>query len=103
LASRDTTTCCDSKSKVFKALSHPTRLWMVEQLGAGERCVCWFVEQVDADYSTISKHLSVLKKAGVVRDEKRGKWAYYQLAMPCVLDMIRCIEDAQCVGEAGNE
>ncbi len=50
----------EAKTRVLKALAHPTRLWMAEQLADGERCVCEFVDKVDADFSTISKHLSVL-------------------------------------------
>jgi len=52
----------EAKANVLKALGHPTRLWMAGQLAEGEKCVCEFV---DADFSTISKHLSVLKQAGV--------------------------------------
>ncbi len=56
----------EAKAAVLKALAHPTRLWMVGQLAGGELCVCKFVEALDADFSTISKHLSVLKQAGIV-------------------------------------
>ena len=80
------------KAKVFKALAHPTRLWMVEQLADGERCVCEFANAVDADFSTISKHLAVLKHAGIVEGDKRGKQVYYQLKTPCVLKFMNCIE-----------
>ena len=65
--------CCKREAEVFKALGHPTRLWIVQQLADGEHCVCEFVEAVGADFSTISKHLSVLKQAGVIEDDKRGK------------------------------
>ncbi|MBK1790267.1 metalloregulator ArsR/SmtB family transcription factor [Persicirhabdus sediminis] len=82
----------EAKAKVLKALAHPTRLWMAEQLADGERCVCEFVDQVDADFSTISKHLSVLKQAGIVADEKRGKQVYYHLKVPCVLKFMSCVE-----------
>jgi ArsR family transcriptional regulator len=83
-----------AKADVFKALGHPTRLYIVEKLGEGERCVCNFVEEIDADFSTISKHLSLLKAAGVVEDEKRGKRVYYRLRMPCVLRAAECVEGA---------
>ncbi|RKY55054.1 MAG: ArsR family transcriptional regulator, partial [Candidatus Neomarinimicrobiota bacterium] len=43
-------------SIIFKALSHPTRLWMVEQLFEAERCVCEFVDVLKLDFSTVSKH-----------------------------------------------
>ena len=82
----------DAKAKVLKALAHPTRLWMTEQLAGGERCVCEFADAVDADISTISKHLAVLKQAGIVEDDKRGKQVYYRLKVPCVLKFMSCVE-----------
>jgi ArsR family transcriptional regulator len=82
----------EAKAKVLKALAHPTRLWMAEQLESGEMCVCEFVDQVKADFSTISKHLSVLKQAGIIEDDKRGKQVYYSLKVPCVLKFMDCVE-----------
>lgn len=82
----------EAKAKVLKALAHPTRLWMAEQLADGERCVCEFADAVDADFSTISKHLAVLKQAGIVDDDKRGKQVYYRLKVPCVLKFMSCVE-----------
>ncbi|QQE11033.1 helix-turn-helix transcriptional regulator [Planctomycetota bacterium] len=82
----------EAKAKVLKALAHPTRLWMVEQLVAGEKCVCEFVEVIDADFSTISKHLSVLKQVGIVNDDKRGKQVFYKLKTPCVMKFVNCVE-----------
>ncbi len=82
----------EAKANVLKALGHPTRLWMAEQLADGEKCVCELAEFIDADFSTISKHLSVLKQAGVVADEKRGKQVYYRLRVPCLLKYLPCVE-----------
>lgn len=82
----------EAKANVLKALGHPTRLWMAEQLEDGEKCVCELAEFIDADFSTISKHLSVLKQAGVVTDEKRGKQVYYKLKVPCILKFMSCVE-----------
>jgi len=82
----------DAKAKILKALAHPTRLWMVEQLNAREHCVCEFADVIDADFSTISKHLSVLKHAGIVEDNKRGKQVFYRLKVPCVLGFMSCVE-----------
>jgi DNA-binding transcriptional ArsR family regulator len=65
---------------------------MAEQLAGGEKCVCELVEDIDADFSTVSKHLTVLKQAGVVIDEKRGKQVYYRLKVPCILQFMPCIE-----------
>jgi ArsR family transcriptional regulator len=82
----------EAKAAVLKALGHPTRLWMAEQLADGEKCVCELGEFIDADFSTISKHLAVLKQAGVVVDEKRGKQVYYRLKVPCILKYMSCVE-----------
>jgi len=82
----------EAKAKVLKALAHPTRLWMAEQLAYGERCVNEFADAVAVDFSTISKHLAVLKQAGIVEDDKRGKQVYYRLKVPCVLEFMSCIE-----------
>jgi len=80
------------KAEVFKALGHPTRLQIVEKLGDGELCVCHILEMFDVDMSTLSRHLSVLKNAGVVVDERRGKNIFYTLKCPCLLEMIECME-----------
>ena len=81
------------KAKIFKALSHPTRLFMVDRLFTGEMCVTDLMEGLDADVSTVSKHLSVLKNAGIVRDERRGSMVFYSLAMPCVVDVFNCVAE----------
>lgn len=83
----------EAKAKVLKALAHPTRLWMAEQLSAGERCVCEFADAIDVDFSTISKHLTVMKQAGIVADDKRGKQVFYHLKVPCIMNFINCIEE----------
>lgn len=84
--------CCKKNAEIFKALGHPTRLWIVEQLADGEHCVCEFVEAVGADFSTISKHLSILKQAGVIEDDKRGKQVFYNLVCPCILNVVDCLK-----------
>ncbi len=65
---------------------------MAEQLAEGEKCVCELVEDIDADVFIISKHLSVLKQAGVVADEKRGKMVNASLNVPCILNYLPCVE-----------
>ena len=80
------------RANVFKALAHPSRLLIVEELAKGERCVCELTELVGADVSTVSKHLSVLRNAGIVVDEKRGAQVWYELRMPCVLSFFECVE-----------
>lgn len=80
-----------AKAKVFKALGHPTRLMMVEKLSAGECCVCELVELAGVDFSTVSRHLSVLKEAGIIQDDKRGQKVFYRLELACVISFNECI------------
>lgn len=82
----------EGKAEVFKALAHPTRILFVEELAKGEQCVCELTALVDADISTVSKHLSVLRRAGIVSDEKRGNMVFYSLRAPCVLKFLLCVE-----------
>ena len=82
----------ERNAEFFKALGHPTRLWIVEQLTTGEHCVCEFVEAVGDKFPTISRHLAVLKDAGVVVDERRGKSIYYRLSCRCVATMLECLK-----------
>ena len=82
----------EARSKIIKALAHPSRLFIVDELSRGRRCVNELTELVDADISTVSKHLSVLKSAGVVRDDKEGARVYYSLRVPCVLNFFSCVE-----------
>ncbi|MCX6751870.1 MAG: metalloregulator ArsR/SmtB family transcription factor [Candidatus Nomurabacteria bacterium] len=81
----------EARAGILKALAHPSRLFMVDQLSQGELCVRELTELVGADISTTSKHLSVLKSAGIVADEKRGMQVYYRLKMPCVLRFFDCM------------
>lgn len=74
-----------SVARRFFALSEPTRLRIVEMLTRGERCVCELVDALGAAQSRLSFHLRTLKDAGVVRDERRGRWIYYSLD-PSVLE-----------------
>lgn len=76
---------------MFKALGHPARLKMVSELCAGEQCVCHLRDVVGLDMSTVSRHLSVLRSAGVVDFRKQGNWAYYSLKLECVKQFMHCL------------
>ena len=75
---------------IFKALGHPSRLLMVDALREGEKCVCELQALVGDDMSTVSRHLAVLRAAGVVVSEKRGTNIYYRLAMCCLKTFLEC-------------
>jgi ArsR family transcriptional regulator, arsenate/arsenite/antimonite-responsive transcriptional repressor len=82
----------EARAGIIKAMGHPTRLFIIEELHRAERCVNELTEMIGSDVSTVSKHLTVLKNAGLVRDERRGTSIFYSLCCPCVLDFISCIE-----------
>ena len=82
----------ETRARIIKAMAHPSRLLMVEELGRSERCVCDLTEMVGADISTVSKHLSLLKEAGIVQDERRGTQIFYSLRCPCILEFFSCVE-----------
>jgi ArsR family transcriptional regulator len=65
---------------------------MLEELGKTPYCVYELTEMVGLDVSTVSKHLSLLKNAGLVKDEKKGKQVYYSLRMRCALNFLDCVE-----------
>jgi ArsR family transcriptional regulator len=81
---------------VFKALGNPARLRMVDALNGGEHCVCDLVKAAGLGWATVSRHLSVLKEAGVVEDEKRGKQVFYRLRLGCIETMNRCLDGNVC-------
>ena len=80
----------EAQARVIKALAHPTRLFLVEELCREERCVCDLAEMVGSDISTVSKHLGQLRQAGIVQDEKRGKQVFYRMRMGCAVDFTSC-------------
>lgn len=81
----------DQLAAVFKALGHPTRLLILERLKEREHCVRELQELAGSDMSTISRHLAVLKNAGIIGSEKEGNWIHYRLLYPCVLDAFDCV------------
>jgi len=81
-----------ARARILKALAHPTRLFIVDQLEQQERSVSELTAMVGVDVSTVSKHLSQLKQVGIIRDEKRGNQVFYYLAVPCVMNFFDCVE-----------
>jgi len=90
----------EARVRVVKAMAHPTRMFIVDELSrGGERCVCELTEMIGDDISTVSKHLSILKNARIIADDKRGNQVFYRLRVPCILDFFRCIESVLQQGE----
>ncbi len=79
------------KAQIIKAMGHPSRLMMIDALAEGEKCVCELQQLVGSDMSTVSKHLSVLRNAGIVDDRKQGLQVYYSLRVPCIMNFFGCV------------
>ena len=81
------------RSEILKAMAHPSRLFIIDEISKGEKCVCELTSMIGADISTVSKHLSVLRKAGIVTDRKEGTTVYYRMRVECIMDFMNCIDN----------
>ena len=79
-------------ANVFKALAHPARLFIINELKKGERCVNELTEMLGVDASTVSRHLAALRNVGIVGSRREGSQVFYFLRMPCVVDFCSCVE-----------
>ena len=80
-----------AKAAVIKTLAHPTRLLIVHEVAQAPRNVRDLTKVADADITTVSKHLSILRGAGIIGSTKRGQQVFYALNCPCVLEFLRCV------------
>ena len=78
----------DKLSRLFKALSDETRLRILRLLEVREMCVCEVMVALDLTQPTASHHLGLLENAGLVKDRKEGKWVFYSIANPQLLENI---------------
>lgn len=83
----------EARAGIIKALAHSSRLFIVDMLNSRPCTVGELTEMIGSDISTVSKHLSVLKNAGLVDDEKKGTAVLYTLKCPCILEFIGCVEE----------
>ena len=82
----------ETKAKIFKALSNPVRLEVLECLLDGEKCVCEIIDKLKKyEQAHISKSLIKLKDAGILKDRKNGLNVYYSLSMECIKNFIECL------------
>ena len=82
----------EMRARIIKAMAHPSRLMMIDALADGEKCVCELRDLVGSDISTVSKHLALMRDAGVVTDRKAGQQVFYSLRVPCILNFFGCVE-----------
>lgn len=80
------------RARIIKAMAHPSRLMIIDALSEGEKCVCELRDLVGSDISTVSKHLALMREAGIVTDRKVGQQVFYSLRVPCILNFFGCVE-----------
>ena len=83
----------DARVKIIKAMAHSTRLFMIDELSKKEKCVCELQKLIGDDFSTVSKHLTILKNAGLVLNNKRGKQVFYKIDASCANKIICCADN----------
>lgn len=82
----------EKRAEVIKAMANAARLVIVEELSKREGTVGALTELVDLDISTVSRHLLILRHAGIVSCRKSGTRVLYRLRTPCVLTFFECVE-----------
>ena len=81
------------QAQVFKALGHPVRLAVVSVLRDGEQAVSSLMGFTATEASNLSRHLDVLKKAGIVSHRREGLQVFYKLNMPCAISFFECVKE----------
>jgi len=79
-----------TQAEVFKALAHPTRIFIVEQLLKREHCVNELTKMIGVEMPTISKHLSVLRNVGIITSRKENNNVFYRIKQECVKNTLSC-------------
>jgi ArsR family transcriptional regulator len=79
----------DKQSRFFKALADETRLKILRLLDVREMCVCEIMVALDLTQPTASHHLGLLENAGLVKARKEGKWVFYSIADPKLIENMR--------------
>ena len=89
------------RSSLFKALADPNRIMIVDMLSCGELCACTILEAFSLTQPTLSHHMKILCRSGLVVPRKEGKWTHYSLNRGKFLDFISFIEKIS--SDAGKE
>ena len=82
------------KAEAFKALGHPSRIFILEKLIEREHCVGELTEMLGVEMPTVSKHLSILKNCGIISGRKEGNSIFYKIQRECVKDTLACADKA---------
>jgi len=84
----------DARAQIAKAIAHPSRLFILDELTKnGPRCVGELAGMIGSDISTVSRHLSILRVAGLIETTKQGTHIFYRVRCRCVTQLFDCIEN----------
>jgi ArsR family transcriptional regulator len=91
----------EKQAEIAKSIAHPLRIAILDFLKDGEQCVCDIAAHIGAEQSNVSRHLSVMVKAGVLECRKEGLKVIYKLRTPCIIDCFSCI--TTCLKQQAKE
>ncbi len=78
------------RADILKALAHPVRVLLVDELSRGDRCVNDLMAIAGVDQSNVSRHLAQLKQAGIISERRDGARVMHHLQCPCILNAFAC-------------
>jgi len=85
-------------AKILKALSHPARVYIIEEISRNKICVCSLAKKLNLSFGGISRHFSILKSAGIVEEEKDGNNIYYKIKSKCIIELLKkAYESNSCI------
>ncbi len=79
-----------ARARVMKALGHPVRLLIVDALHKGDRCICELAPQFKIRQPTLSRHINVLRQAGLISERRIGPKLMLHLITPCIVRAFDC-------------
>jgi len=91
----------EKQAEIAKAIAHPLRIAILDFLKNKEQCVCDIAAHIGSERSNVSRHLSVMVRAGVLECRKDGLKVIYKLKTPCILDCFSCI--TTCLKQQADE
>lgn len=80
------------KADILKGLAHPVRIAIAEMLEDKEICACDIANHFSLDRTSVSKHLALMTKLGILDVRRASQNMYYTLRMKCLISALRCID-----------
>ncbi len=81
------------QADILKSIAHPTRIEILQQLQEGERCVCEIFPALNIEQPNVSRHLSILKKEGIVSSRKEGLKVIYRVNDPRIFEILELVTE----------